>query len=599
MYRLAHGARAEFIEWATIGVLQGKVHVPAWALHELHKHRGSTDTLFPARPKVAAVETELRFLTEAASLFVDDKLAIAKSFADRAKYLEFLETAKENLIRALKVLKEVDVSKVEEHLLPFFESSALKATLPDFATLQSEFLARSEGRIPPGYKDTKKKGDDGQVGGDGANRFGDFAFWKEILLHAKSNESTEKVIVVTHDGKPDWVFAPQKYIDYDTKIYANNAKPKLVTCPHPTLSIEASSVANIKELYIVTIPQLIQMISTHGDAKDVQQLARAVQIEQESEDARLAEKTSVEALSAVALDGSEEILVEVQKLGQDEASVEPKANIDLEAEPATADDTEISILLNALSTEALADVDYQALGGDGTPDSIIRELKSYNWYRQNPAIKRIFSSISNDETTTDQVFVLARNVYQAACGNSGSAMQMMDELEDFLRRKESPKSEIFFAGLLFEAYFDRNGLIRSVPKNDYLMPLFVSAETERFEDVVKWLREKIGANSKNFIRLPGDGTVPDQYLLVESAGRISGIQFGGVNLVETVTDPFEFDRLPQSFSERRMKEEIASHFATLEGYVSFGSAWTEEKNLSHLKFISWGTSTSIRFIKPA
>lgn len=601
MYRLSDGARAEFIEWATMGSLKGKVHIPAWALHELHKHRGSMDTLFPARPKVGTVERELQFLTEAASLFVDDDLARAKAFSDRAEYLKFLDETKSKLVRALKVLKEVDVSRVEERLLPFFEDSALSAISPELGTLRSEFLARSEGRIPPGYKDAKKKGDDGQIGGDGANRFGDFAFWEEILQHARDDPSTTKVIIITHDAKPDWAFAPQRYIDYDSKIYANNSKPKLVTCPHPTLSIEASSVAEIKELYILTIPQLIQLISTLGEAKDVQKLAEAVQVEQEASDARSEDKTSTGTSTETIPDGLEELLHEEGEDDRTAGKSVPERELSADSLPFTdlgaSSESETISILNSLGATAIADADYEALGGDDSPDSIVRKLKSYNWYQQNPAVRRVSAAISNDDTTPDQIFVLARNLYQAACGNSSEAMRMMDGLEVFLSPKPTPNGELFFAGLLFEAYFDASGVIRSAPKDDYLKPLFISAETERFAEVVSWLRDKISTDVQKFIRLPGDGTSPDTYSLQEHQGNVTDIQCRGVSLVKPSDEGFGFDALPSDCSERQLKEKIASHFATLEGYVSFDSPWTEDKDLSHLEFISWGPSTEIKFTK--
>ncbi|WP_339696326.1 PIN-like domain-containing protein [Celeribacter baekdonensis] len=275
------------MDWASAGGLSGKVHIPLWSLHELHKHRGAPDVLFPARPKITSIEKELESLTESASLFVDDDLAVRKAFLGRLQYLDFLDVAKKSLIRALKVMKEVDTAKVEEDILPFFEKIALRGAFPNISNAQREFCARSEGRVPPGYQDSRKKGDDGEVGGSGANRFGDLVFWQEILTDTLSKEEIQKVIIITHDGKPDWVFSPQRYKDYDGKVRNNSAKPKLVTCPHPTLSAEIALTSGIEELYILTIPQLVQLISSRGDAKSVQQLARAVQIEQEAEDARV------------------------------------------------------------------------------------------------------------------------------------------------------------------------------------------------------------------------------------------------------------------------------------------------------------------------
>lgn len=598
MYRLALGARTEFIEWATTGLLSGKLHVPVWALHELHKHRRSIDTLFPARPKVKAVEAELRFLTEAASLFVDDTLAISKAFVDRKQYLEFLEKAKNDLSRALGLLKDVKVSKVENQLLPFFESSSLTSSLPDFTELQKEFSARSEGRVPPGYQDSSKKGDLGHVGGDGANRYGDFVFWKEILAHAKSDEAIRKIIIVTHDRKPDWVFGPDQFIDYDGKLCANNGSPKVVTCPHPTLAHEAASVANIDELYIVTIPQLIQLISTHGDAKEVQQLARAVQIEQQAEDERAAGAETPQAVESDTAPSPESAVKD-----DVEAADEAVAEVEVEPVPPAIDanvqvpapQSEIAECLNALSHEALADAEYQAIGGDGTPDSIIRALKTYNWYRQNPAISGVSSAVADEKSTHEQIFILGRNVYQAACGNSNSAMQLMEGLDDFLRRKPFPRGEIFFAGLLFEAYFNSHGLVRASPKSDYLVPLFISAMTPRFADVTSWFRGKISAYAGNFVRLPGDGPPTDIFEITEVDGHVSDIRLRGMSVVRAADPVFDSSSLPSNCTDLKLKQEIASHFATVEAYVTLAPPLNEKRDLSHLAFITWAPDTDVVF----
>ncbi len=283
----------------------------------------------------------------------------------------------------------------------------------------------------------------------------------------------------------------------------------------------------------------------------------------------------------------------VESVSNNDPSIERQPRVDLDG----TDSSETLSALNSLGAEAIADADYESLGGDNTPDSIIRQLKSYNWYRQNPAVRQVSASISDENTTPNQIFVIARNVYQAACGNSGSAMQMLDGLETFLKSKRTPIGELFFAGLLFEAYFDANGSLRGSPKDDYIKPLFISAETRRFHEVVAWFREKISDHADSFIRLPGAGNSPDIFSLVENEGKVSDIQLQGVSLIEPADDEFGFDALPSNCSERRLKEAIASHFSTLEGYVSFASTWTEEKDLSHLKFVSWGPKTEIKFPK--
>lgn len=77
-----------------------------------------------------------------------------------------------DVTRALGLLKDIEVAKIEKQIIPFFESISLSTKLKKFSVLQGEFMARSEGRVPPGYRDTNKKGDSGTIGGDGSNRFG-------------------------------------------------------------------------------------------------------------------------------------------------------------------------------------------------------------------------------------------------------------------------------------------------------------------------------------------------------------------------------------------------------------------------------------------
>jgi hypothetical protein len=243
----------------------------------------------------------------------------------------------------------------------------------------------------------------------------------------------------------------------------------------------------------------------------------------------------------------------------------------------------------------LADAAYQAVGAEGTPDHIIRALKSYNWYRQNPVVSAVPGAIMDENSTNEQIFVLGRNVYQAACGNSNSAVQLVESLESFVRRFPSPKAEIFVAGLVFEAYFDSHGQIRDRPKGEHLMPLFIVAGAPRFADVIYWFRGKVAGNQEKFIRLPGDGPPADAFDVLEEDGSITDIQLRGMSLVHGTDPEYDWNALPEDATERDPKREIADHFATLEGYVSLAPHIPEPSDLSHLKFIEWGTGTEVTF----
>ena len=65
------------------------------------------------------------------------------------------------------------------------------------------------------------------------------------------------------------------------------------------------------------------------------------------------------------------------------------------------------------SDSALADQNYMC--EDDSIQNIIDALKSYNWYKQNPAITQL-ERMKFVQSDKDDLFVLGRNIYQAACG---------------------------------------------------------------------------------------------------------------------------------------------------------------------------------------
>lgn len=83
------------------------------------------------------------------------------------------------------------------------------------------------------------------------------------------------------------------------------------------------------------------------------------------------------------------------------------------------------------SSSAKADIDFP-LAEHPTVSPIIIDLKSSNWYTQNPAINKIFQ-LDLSALSDDVLFVLGRNIYQTACGGENRANEILDNL-----RSESP-----------------------------------------------------------------------------------------------------------------------------------------------------------------
>lgn len=136
--------------------------------------------------------------------------------------------------------------------------------------------------------------------------------------------------------------------------------------------------------------------------------------------------------------------------------------------------------IHGISGEVIADKDY-------TPhnpycNDIISQLKTYIWDKQNSIVsnfkKQINSLISktNDpvsvRTLRNDLFVVGRNLYQAA---NGSAYVIMDLIKSLNDNELCFKQNITFnnitnpilCGAAFEIYFDNNGYLRKSFKKKY------------------------------------------------------------------------------------------------------------------------------------
>lgn len=89
---------------------------------------------------------------------------------------------------------------------------------------------------------------------------------------------------------------------------------------------------------------------------------------------------------------------------------------------------------------------------------IISELKSYDWYHQNPAVGS-FQMLKPASLSADELFVVGRNLLQAACGGSYSAQNFIKDASLLVRYTVKGENHLL-NGILFEIYFNSKGLFR-------------------------------------------------------------------------------------------------------------------------------------------
>lgn len=211
---------------------------------------------------------------------------------------------------------------------------------------------------------------------------------------------------------------------------------------------------------------------------------------------------------------------------------------------------------NEYSQEAYSDFDFMSKDESMAQD-VIEELKSADWYRQNPAIKRLnWESINN--ISKNDLFVIGRNIYQAACGSSGAAIDFIDNFIHTTIDWENAKVNNILDGMLFEIYFDNSGKLRQSFKSSVFEEVFKLRRKESlvasFDFISKCL---IGAGSKikvlpakkNEIELTLNLDVQDdEYVL-------TGIYHNGDNILR-VDEPYLFHEKSKDQFERKLASKL-------------------------------------------
>ena len=267
---------------------------------------------------------------------------------------------------------------------------------------------------------------------------------------------------ITNDEKSDWVYAPKARVQVvgGTRKAVGNTKPE-IKIADPRLISEFHRRTAHQNLTICSLATLIEGLSKVSAAQFVQ-LAAAIQIDTEDVDAAdsVANESDASDTGSVQNDPANEVPAVVVEIAPNDGPVVdvqpaiPPVQPDVPAQPGLAYDL-----------EALQDGHYQ-IDAPEQINEIIRALKSHNWYTQNPAIAKI-RPLRDEFFSPSSWFVLGRNIYQAACGNSQKAMEFMSGLEAQLAQFPEETAQHLLSGMLFEVYFDASGRFRDTPKFAY------------------------------------------------------------------------------------------------------------------------------------
>jgi hypothetical protein len=189
-------------------------------------------------------------------------------------------------------------------------------------------------------------------------------------------------------------------------------------------------------------------------------------------------------------------------------------------------------LVTEYSKEALADSEFRQIHGNAAV--VIQGLRSHDWYTQNPAMRNVGGEALR-EASKDELFVIGRNIYQAACGTAADASKFVENLKSRLSRFSSEQAFHILNGMLYEIYFDSQNCFRERAKTNELDNVFLLEGDAAFTNSFDFIREALKPYEKELFYMPGSmvDVRIDVTTVERERGRLAllGVHFEGDNVL--------------------------------------------------------------------
>lgn len=201
---------------------------------------------------------------------------------------------------------------------------------------------------------------------------------------------------------------------------------------------------------------------------------------------------------------------------------------------------------SSYTPDALADNNYY-FNPSNEIGNVVAKLKSYNYYIQNEAI-RLIPALEFTSASANDIFVLGRNIYQAADGGAWDAGQFIKKLSAFGTIPDEAKIHLL-SGMAYEIYFNSYGVLREKLKTACYLEILKHLENERYQMAKNFIVEKIRAESDLIIYQPCSEERIELHLCCAEIEKRDGdviykiyrIYFQGKNILYTQDGTEEMD----------------------------------------------------------
>lgn len=178
------------------------------------------------------------------------------------------------------------------------------------------------------------------------------------------------------------------------------------------------------------------------------------------------------------------------------------------------------------SPDALADSQYHT----NSPEvrKILEGLKSHNWPLQRAVIP-LLKSLKFDSIEATDLFVIGRNIYQAADGNCYDIRIFIDNFAN-IEIPDIAKLHLL-NGMGYEIYFDSKNNLRVHPKSGYYIEIIRLLEMNEFYESRTFITSTLCRNENQIIYIPGQNNIMTFDVEANSDGTLRKIIYRGQNVL--------------------------------------------------------------------
>lgn len=219
-------------------------------------------------------------------------------------------------------------------------------------------------------------------------------------------------------------------------------------------------------------------------------------------------------------------------------------------------------LVTAYKSTSLADAMF-TINQAFSSHKIIQALKSHDWYVQNPAVNELNAAAVN-KMSADTLFVIGRNLYQAACGGSRSAKSFIHSFTESTTGFDLQKRKALLDGILFEIFFDPHATLRQSIKGNLFDEVFGLSENDELKESFEFISHTLLAARGSFYVLPGRGhelAVTVAAKKVKVGYLVEQVYVGGENVLKVEDkDDIDEDGKPLDYGRRcaeDLKEQLS------------------------------------------